>query len=81
METRVTINKGGFYGWDRSILTVNTEQKFFSFGAEKVNLRNYYVRDSKNTAKKAIVFEAINSISRLPIIKVAFESADYHPCR
>jgi hypothetical protein len=56
LDVAVKKNCGQLCSWEKCNLSVNVDKKEITVNSDKLNLRNYYIRNSKNAAKHAVIF-------------------------
>ena len=53
-------------------LSVDVDRREILVGGERLNLRNYYMRDSKNSGKLAVIFESLTNTMPIELVRVGF---------
>jgi len=77
MEATVHTNTSRLRSWSSSNISIDVDRRELIVGNDRLNLRNYYMRDSKNSAKRAVVFESLTNAMPIDIMRIGFEEGDY----
>lgn len=81
MEATVTRNSNRLRGWAKDSFSLDVDRREIVVGSDRLNLRNYFIRDSKNFAKRAVIFEALTGNMSVQVLRVGFQESDHATAR